>query len=215
MFWKKKYIFPNDYELFIEGLFEICKLNNQKIHFTEVCTVNKQQLCIKISVKMLKLLSNKNGQLFFEGKCKELGKNRIFELIMPEYKIDGQYIATEKWFLEITGKSTYMFKTELTKKKSKQLWTGCSPITNFTDVFTVIENGKVLQKTLAREVNILEIFLDGKNKFYIKAQDLITNEICETYVEGLNFKTASKHYDFFDWCKEIINLELLDYLPRD
>jgi hypothetical protein len=79
VFWRKNtYIFSDQYESLTNNLFAICKLENQKIKFVEVCNVSGRQLCIKRRAIMKELFSNNRGDIFFRGICRELKKERFF-----------------------------------------------------------------------------------------------------------------------------------------
>ncbi|WP_065188866.1 hypothetical protein [Shewanella woodyi] len=216
MFWKKQkeYIFPYDYASFTKGLFSVCKLDHS-INFIEVCNQNGIQHCIKREAKMSELLSNENGDLFFEGYCKELKQVRTFELLMPEYEIDDCMQVIDNWFFKVTGKTKHSFIQECHRRSAHLQWEGTCLLTSFIDVDVIINNGRLIETCVNREFDGLNIYSDLNDRFYIEFVDLLTEEKIRTYPMSLKFTTEENTYTFENWCKNILMLDIWSFFPPE
>ncbi|MBO9490862.1 hypothetical protein J7384_10885 [Endozoicomonas sp. G2_1] len=208
MLFRKKYVFPDNYENLFSDLFYVQDLCHEKIKFTEVCIVNNQQVCIDRIAVMNELYANYRGELFFKGKCKQLKKLRFFELVMLEYNINGKVQLIDKWFMDVTGKSLNNFRQECARKNSTLLWQGVSATTEFKDVYSDVEKGIIQQIVLNRKVQITAIYLDFKNNIYIEHIDPVTNIKGISYPLDLKLRHESKYYTFESWCQKAIGFDL-------
>ncbi|MCF6442926.1 hypothetical protein L1077_26230 [Pseudoalteromonas luteoviolacea] len=216
MFWKKKskYMFPHDYSYFTEGLFSVCDLEHA-INFIEVCNQNGLQHCIKRQAKMLELLANENGDLFFLGYCNELKQERVFELLVSEYEIDGRLQVINDWFFKVTGRTKYSFTQECHRRSARLQWKGkCLP-TTLIDVCVVTEKGYLKEVCVMREFDELVIYSDFSNRFYIEFLDMINKEKVRTYPMALKFTTEKSTYNFEEWCKSIISIDIWKSIPPE
>lgn len=211
---QKEYMFPHDYASFTKGLFSVSTLDHS-IKFIEVCNQNGIQHCIKREAKMHKLLANENGYLFFEGYCKELKKIRVFELIMPEYEIDGHIQVIKNWFFKVTGKTHYSFTQECHRRSAKLKWKGVCSLTSVIDVCVVIDRGRLRETCVNRELDELNIYSDLMNNIYIEFLDLVTGEQVRTYPMALKFTTAGSTYIFEEWCKNVLKLNIWSFFPPE
>tara|TARA_R110002072_G_scaffold301897_1_gene482779 strand:+ start:625 stop:1254 length:630 start_codon:yes stop_codon:yes gene_type:complete len=199
-----EYVYPDDYKSMIQDLFLVKDLNGQKIDFTEVCNKGGKQLCIKRSAKMNKLLSNNSGDLFFEGTCSELKQNRFFELIMPEYVIDGQAKKTDIWFLKTVGTSRFLHRKKCRRKTAREVWSGKSDVIKYTDVFSVVENFSTVQKTIKREVHVIKVFIDNDGDIYFEWLDPSTSQEGYSYTQELKITVNNKKVIFWSWLESIV-----------
>ncbi|WP_145925021.1 hypothetical protein [Pseudoalteromonas luteoviolacea] len=216
MFWKKKkkYMFPHDYSYFTKGLFSVCDLAHS-INFTEVCNQNGVQHCIKRQAKMSELLANEQGDLFFLGYCKELKQDRIFELLMTEYEIDGRLQIIDNWFYSVTGKTKYSFTQECHRRSAKLQWKGTCLPTSILDVCVVTENGYLKEVCVKREFDELTIYSDLGDCFYVEFLDLLNKEKVRTYPMALKFTTEEKTYTFEAWCENVIKIDIWSFFPPE
>lgn len=196
-------------------MFHVTDLPGNSIDFIEVCIVDKKQVCVKRSAKMKRLFANVYGELFFEGKCLELGRYRFFELLMRENIIDGKEKSTDAWFFQTTGKSRHNFNLECARIESRTLWEGQSEVTEFTDVFSDTVDGMIKQIVVKRRVQITEIRVDIRRAIYIKYVDPQTGINGVAYPIDLKFKYSNRDYSFVTWCKKSINFDLWAALPED
>ncbi len=215
MFLDKKYVFPDNYDDLFSKIFHVTDLSGNSIDFIEVCIVDRKQVCIKRSAQMKRLFANVFGELFFEGRCLELGRDRFFELLMPEHVIDGKEQSTDVWFFQATGKSKHNFNLECARKESRILWEGISDITEFIDVFSDTVNGIVKQIVVKRNVQITTILADIRHTIYIKYVDPENGIHGITYPIDLKFKHANREYRFETWCKKSISFDLWAALPEN
>lgn len=215
MFLSKKYVFPDNYDELFSKIFHVIDLPGNSIDFIEVCIVEKKQVCVKRSAQMKRLFANAYGELFFEGLCLELGRDRFFELLMPEHMIDGKEQSTDAWFFKITGKSKHNFNLECARRESRTLWEGQSDLTEYTDVFSDTVDGMVKQIVVKRKIQITEILADIRDTIYIKYSDPQTGINGLTYPINLKFKYSNREYGFETWCKKSINFDLWSSFPED
>lgn len=216
MFWKKKkkYMFPHDYTSFTKRLFSVCNLDHS-INFIEVCNQNGVQHCIKREAKMSELLANEKGDLFFVGYCKELKQDRIFELLMRDYEIDGCLQVIDNWFFKITGKTKYSFTQECHRRSAKLQWKGTCKLTSLIDVCVVTDKGCLIETCVRREFDELNIYTDLDDDFYIEFVDLLNEEKIRTYPMALKFTIKEKTYTFEEWCKNILGLDIWSFFPPE
>lgn len=214
-FWNRKpYIYPGNYNSLTSDLFSVCQLEKQSINFVEVCNVDGKQLCLKRNAVMKSLLSNSKGDLFFEGRCKELGKDRIFELILNEYEIDGVNRHFGNWFIEVAGKSIHMHKQECARRNAMKLWEGYSDLIQFTDVFSEVENGSAVQRVVKRSVHAIKILIDSDCHFYLESLDLRDNSHIISYMADVDLEVGGKKYTFESWCKTFADFSPDSYLSN-
>ncbi|MDN3377679.1 MULTISPECIES: hypothetical protein [unclassified Pseudoalteromonas] len=216
MFWRKKkqYMFPHDYTSFTEGLFVVCELKHS-ISFIEVCNHNGVQHCINRKATMKQLLANHDGNLYFRGFCEELKDIRVFELLMPEYEIDGQLQVISQWFFSVTGETKYSFTQRCYRQSPKLMWQGECEVTFFIDVCTIIENGQLKEACIKRKFDALKLYTDSKDDFFVEFTDLNINKVIRTYPLPLKFTTGESSYLFEEWCKNILGFKLWNFFPPE
>jgi hypothetical protein len=208
------YLYPYNYSSLIENLTFLADIPDQELKFLEPCYSEEREYYINRVVIGKKLLRNDSWRLFFEGFCSELGRARIFEMVLHSYELEvnGAKISPVRWVHELLGCTAEMAELEYWAKSGRCLWRGKSaPISYYErkvdyevpgDYFYTIHYVEVM-------VTVHEIILAKNQQIYLKCVSTTSGDVifCKQPSEIVYLPTSSP-MEFNAWTRKYLKLNL-------